>query len=707
MNVTVTVIDYCSPCYLAIGSPLNQEREGEGARPLFTQTKDNLTYTQAEKELDPLRILNPDDYLHFVVSLEPEEFQRLGTTDQERLSEYVEVIRDVMPELAKELKVREINWVGPVHLNTDNPHTHLLAPKEMSDALTGEIRRVERLPADLLPGRKKLLDETERVVGGRISELFVAAIERRARPVKEIQIEDQAEGRVISRVVVEPRTLNGREPTLEEHLIGRWLSSEIQAACFTPDRVEEKTPGRTFKDFVRVRGERERLRREVRKLDAERAARGEDVVPAFISPNELIGSLEGRPKTLALSLRVKKSKDTHSNSGELALEQEEHQRSETIQARVEFEKETEIFSDRTKEKNAGNIISGESREPDESILHHEALNTDSREEHDLLDIGRIEDRAASMERSVAQEAPDHAMRTMELPLRGNEVVKENHTLPAPPTKATAQKEQLPLFKGMQGQLDFEPKLTTPPPSPDLTGVPPSLEREETVEQAHPLETQEHVAPELEDVSHAVEISQHEQAPVVEADHLSDEELSRYAGWARFYSHHLEHERNREEQALQSTLADRDAERRRVSDRELEEMKNRIDLLKVKENEAFLLDECYDQACNKRGIKPEPFSLEQRDYLKGRFNVLDKQSANLAERRIEIVREKLPAIEQLIDPSSLNFYRRAQERSSESKLLQEREKEDHSRDKTKMLNHKTQILGAPERTESSKPVITTA
>src|SRR6185369_16133340 len=92
-------------------------REGPGPRPLFTEDREGLTYRIADRLLDPEGQPQKDDLLHFSVSFEDADFEKLGADEKERQARLREVIREGMKGMAEELKVERLTWVSGIHRN--------------------------------------------------------------------------------------------------------------------------------------------------------------------------------------------------------------------------------------------------------------------------------------------------------------------------------------------------------------------------------------------------------------------------------------------------------------------------------------------------------------------------------------------------------------------------------------------------------------
>ena len=84
-------------------------REGPGARPLFDDERSDLTYRKADRILDPVSGQpEKDDLIHVSVSLQEEDFAKLGSDEKERQTRLRQVIRDGMDGMAEELNVQQL-----------------------------------------------------------------------------------------------------------------------------------------------------------------------------------------------------------------------------------------------------------------------------------------------------------------------------------------------------------------------------------------------------------------------------------------------------------------------------------------------------------------------------------------------------------------------------------------------------------------------
>lgn len=153
-------------------------REGPGARPLFSEDREGLTYRKADSILDP-KTGQPDkdDLLHVTVSVEESDFDKLGDTEKEKQERFREVIREGMKGMAHELNVEKLTWVAGIHRNSDNPHAHIVMRNSAIVRGGVEEREIGRLRKSLLP-HKQMQDGRETIVPGRIGDKFLSALDK-------------------------------------------------------------------------------------------------------------------------------------------------------------------------------------------------------------------------------------------------------------------------------------------------------------------------------------------------------------------------------------------------------------------------------------------------------------------------------------------------------------------------------------------------
>jgi len=151
-------------------------REVPGARPLFTEDRENLTYRKADWILDP-HDGHPEknELIHFSVMVNEEEFDKLGNDEKERQARFKEVVREGMQGMAAELNVEPLTWVAGIHHHSEHPHVHIVFNKKVIELGTGRPGKIARIPKSLLP-HKDTRDGKELIVDGPIGEKFVKAL---------------------------------------------------------------------------------------------------------------------------------------------------------------------------------------------------------------------------------------------------------------------------------------------------------------------------------------------------------------------------------------------------------------------------------------------------------------------------------------------------------------------------------------------------
>jgi hypothetical protein len=252
---------------------LDRERESRETRQLFSGREDNLTPWRADKFLkgEADRLLS-DDIHHIIISTLPEEFERLGENDRERVAALREVTREALVRIfAQELEGCESRWVGAVHLHTKLPHAHILLHKEITDPTTGEKKLLKTIPRGWLAARGSTLNDEDPASLGRLSQRFTEALAERSKPFRRIEIRDAAGATVVSREAIDGAAVRDHKPTPEEVLVGRWASAEANAARVGNEAAFSPSS----------------LRGYVQKLDGQSLARGRTKVRAFLTREQI------------------------------------------------------------------------------------------------------------------------------------------------------------------------------------------------------------------------------------------------------------------------------------------------------------------------------------------------------------------------------------------------------------------------------------
>jgi len=216
----------------------------------------------------------------------------VGETVEERKRSFLEAIRDVMRKMARELKVRFLNWVGGIHGNTLTPHGHLAVSRWALDEKTGKLVYIKHLPESLLPRNLEGDDGTKRFSNGKIAEVFAESLNQRRKPVRFIQLQDLAGGNDISRSVLSPYMLKLREPTSEERLVGRWIEAELTLA---------RSIAKGFRGQDELVRQCIELRGGVAELDATARAQNAWPTAAYVEPERLEELIKGQNGTLRVN----------------------------------------------------------------------------------------------------------------------------------------------------------------------------------------------------------------------------------------------------------------------------------------------------------------------------------------------------------------------------------------------------------------------
>lgn len=147
-------------------SKIDTAREPAEGREIFNAYSDHLTVQSANNFLKPDcgkgRPSN-NDLHHLVLSFRHEDFQRLGTTDDERIKGIKSVTRAAVSRLENWIHTDRLAWAGAVHLNTENPHVHIAIQKQYQRTDLTE-RMLTKIPRGALPhfeltdGEKRLVD---------------------------------------------------------------------------------------------------------------------------------------------------------------------------------------------------------------------------------------------------------------------------------------------------------------------------------------------------------------------------------------------------------------------------------------------------------------------------------------------------------------------------------------------------------------------
>ncbi len=175
-------------------SDLDREREGKDLRKLFSDDRDELTHYEADRWLSAGGA-RPDkkDIIHYVLSLqEPSDYERLGASDKERNERLREAVRRTMRTAEKEMRVVRLHWAAGIHLNSDNPHVHIVISRYALDSKTDSLRRFGKLPQRIAPHNERQSDGSLTFIRGALLDVFTEQIDaRQLELARQIEAERQ------------------------------------------------------------------------------------------------------------------------------------------------------------------------------------------------------------------------------------------------------------------------------------------------------------------------------------------------------------------------------------------------------------------------------------------------------------------------------------------------------------------------------------
>jgi hypothetical protein len=582
----------------------------KGSRPLFSEREDDLTYNEADRILNPTSgELEKEDVIHVVISPERGSFERAGETDEERKKTLREAIRDAVHKMARELKVRTLNWIGGLHGNTRTPHGHLAVSRWALDEKTGKLVYIKHLPESLLPRNREGEDGTKRFSTGKIAEVFARALNLRRKPVRFVQVQDREGGIEISRSVLSPYALMLREPTPQERVVGRWIEAELTHARAVGEGgggKEELT-----RECIELRGL-------VAELDAGARAQGARPTAGYVEPERLEELIRGNLGALRVNVFTERPQGQEERYVERTIEKPGTSAAKEILAvppalkpgEVKVPLSTAQVISEPSPANAAPVKFARQREDaqDKVEVMPRVATTTLAEMRSHIVLSRSPDAAAIDKASEAREA-----------IKGHD----------------GGTQQIGTKQGAQS-VERVAKLTPP------ISIIPSARTERP----------------LADAATPGEKLASTKEPLKES-RLSDEELGRLAHSVRFNRLYMERERDvlaavtrTEIEQLQAS-GDRDSAKTVAALEPLYSFESRV-------RESILLDHIYDDARQKRNIPSQQLSDTQADLLKGRESWQVTELKNSLPGQMESAREQLLAVAPLADPSRVKMYNKYQE-----------------------------------------------
>ncbi len=138
--------------YLA-HSKIDMSKEQSVGRELFNNYSDSIDVKKTNSFLKSgtsnKRPAN-DELHHLVLSLKPEDFEKLGVDEKERRRSVKEIIRHAMSKLEEAIGAEKLTWAASIHRNTQNPHVHIALQKQFFDRDL-KSRSLTKVPRECLP----------------------------------------------------------------------------------------------------------------------------------------------------------------------------------------------------------------------------------------------------------------------------------------------------------------------------------------------------------------------------------------------------------------------------------------------------------------------------------------------------------------------------------------------------------------------------
>ena len=134
-------------------SKIDTSKELSGGRELFNNYSDSIDVTKANiflKTGTSNKRPSNEELHHLVLSLKPEDFEKLGVDEKERLRSVKEITRHAMSKFEKAIGADTLTWAASVHRNTQNPHVHIALQKQFFDQNLDK-KSLTKIPKKCLP----------------------------------------------------------------------------------------------------------------------------------------------------------------------------------------------------------------------------------------------------------------------------------------------------------------------------------------------------------------------------------------------------------------------------------------------------------------------------------------------------------------------------------------------------------------------------
>lgn len=134
-------------------SRIDTSKELSGGRELFNNYSDSIDVTKANiflKSGTSNKRPSNEELHHLVLSLKPEDYEKLGTHEKERLRSVKEIARHAMSKFEKAIGADTLTWAASIHRNTHNPHVHIALQKQFFDHNLDK-KTLTKIPKECLP----------------------------------------------------------------------------------------------------------------------------------------------------------------------------------------------------------------------------------------------------------------------------------------------------------------------------------------------------------------------------------------------------------------------------------------------------------------------------------------------------------------------------------------------------------------------------
>jgi hypothetical protein len=134
-------------------SKIDTSKELSGGRELFNNYSDSIDVTKANillKTGTSNKRPSNEELHHIVLSLKPDDYEKLGVDEKERLRSVKEITRHAMSKFEKAIGADTLTWAASVHRNTQNPHVHIALQKQFFDHNLDK-KTLAKIPKECLP----------------------------------------------------------------------------------------------------------------------------------------------------------------------------------------------------------------------------------------------------------------------------------------------------------------------------------------------------------------------------------------------------------------------------------------------------------------------------------------------------------------------------------------------------------------------------